>query len=184
MCQHDMLSASFLRKKQCHSWFISKFHSTIFELFLFPGLIFPALIGFVMVLSSIFWAMVDVWPNNQFSWELASFQGPLKELFLSVLTTLILILLITKLLPKTTIWNSLILSNSVGGLTSTDNKKNPLKPSIGKIGKSVSELYPVGLVEIEGIRYEATSKLGKIPKDASIEVVGISDYELIVSKTK
>ena len=25
-------------------------------------------------------------------------------------------------------------------------------------------------------------KLGKIPKDASIEVVGISDYELIVSK--
>ena len=72
----------------------------------------------------------------------------------------------------------------MGGLTSTDNKKNPLKPSIGKIGKSVSELYPVGLVEIEGIRYEATSKLGKIPKDASIEVVGISDYELIVSKTK
>lgn len=156
----------------------------IFELFLFPGLIFPALIGFVMVLGSIFWAMVDVWPNNQFSWELASFQGPLKELFLSVLTTLILILLITKLLPKTTIWNSLILSNSVGWLTSTDNKKNPLKPSIGKIGKSVSELYPVGLVEIEGIRYEATSKLGKIPKNASIEVVGISDYELIVSKTK
>ena len=48
----------------------------------------------------------------------------------------------------------------------------------------MSELYPVGLVEIEGIRYEATSKLGKIPKDASIEVVGISDYELIVSKTK
>ena len=108
-----------------------------------------------MVLGSIFWAMVDVWPNNQFSWELASFQGPLKELFLSVLTTLILILLITKLLPKTTIWNSLILSNSVGGLT-LQIIKNPLKPSIGKIGKSVSELYPVGLVEIEGIRYEAT----------------------------
>ncbi len=154
----------------------------IFELFLFPGLIFPALFGFFMIIGSILWAMVDVWPNQEFSWSFSSFEGPLKELGVALVTTIFLVLLITRMLPKTTLWNKLILSSSVGNLSPDNNSQKDLKPCVGSLGKSVSELYPIGQVEIEGVKYEARSQLGKIIKGTSVRVIGINDYELIVSK--
>jgi membrane-bound serine protease (ClpP class) len=53
---------------------------------------------------------------------------------------------------------------------------------LGAAGKSVSELYPTGQVEIDGIRYEARTNLGKVEKGSSIEVTGSTDYGLIVKK--
>jgi len=37
-------------------------------------------------------------------------------------------------------------------------------------------------VEIDGIRFEARTNLGKIEKGSSIEVIGSNDYGLIVEK--
>jgi membrane-bound serine protease (ClpP class) len=51
---------------------------------------------------------------------------------------------------------------------------------IGKQGKSISELYPGGQIEIDGVRYDARSSLGKIAKGEKIEVVKKSEFELVV----
>ena len=55
------------------------------------------------------------------------------------------------------------------------------KLKVGEEGKSVSELFPIGQVLINGVRYEARSNLGKIP-GTSIKVIRVDDYELIVNK--
>jgi membrane-bound serine protease (ClpP class) len=156
----------------------------IVELFLFPGLVFPAIIGLLLIVGSILWAMVDIWPNTEFSWNLETFQGPIQELFLAILVTIGLVLALTRILPKTTLWSSLILSSSAGGkvLASTDFDSREKKANPGDLGKTVSELYPTGQVEIDGIRYEARTNLGKIEKGSSIEVIGSNDYGLIVEK--
>jgi membrane-bound serine protease (ClpP class) len=94
------------------------------------------------------------------------------------------VLALTRILPKTTLWSSLILSSSAGGkvLASTDFDSREKKANPGDLGKTVSELYPTGQVEIDGIRYEARTNLGKIEKGSSIEVIGSNDYGLIVEK--
>ena len=51
---------------------------------------------------------------------------------------------------------------------------------IGKRGKSISELYPSGQIEIDGHRYDAKSNLGKIAKGEIVEVIKISEFELLV----
>lgn len=152
------------------------------ELFLFPGLIIPGLIGFTMIIGSILWAMIDVWPDTEFNWSIEIFKNPIKELALALLTSTGLILILTRILPKTTIWNGLVLSSSVGNLDSSTGIDVNEKLKVGEEGKSISELFPIGQVLINGVRYEARSNLGKIPKGTSIKVIRVDDYELIVDK--
>ena len=152
------------------------------ELFLFPGLIIPGLIGFTMIIGSILWAMIDVWPNTEFTWSIEIFKNPIKELALALLTSTGLILILTRILPKTTIWNGLVLSSSVGNLDSSTGIDVNEKLKVGEEGKSISELFPIGQVLINGVRYEARSNLGKIAKGTSIKVIRVDDYELIVAK--
>jgi membrane-bound serine protease (ClpP class) len=152
------------------------------ELFLLPGLIFPGVVGFVMILGSILWAMVDIWPNTEFSWNIEIFKDPIKQLGLSLLVSVGLVLLLTRILPQTTIWNGLILSKTVGNINSVENELGKTKPKPGSEGKSISELYPIGQVEINGVRYEARSNLGKIKKGATVRVSQVENYEIIVDK--
>ena len=152
------------------------------ELFLFPGLILPGLIGFTMIIGSILWAMIDVWPDTEFNWSIEIFKNPIKELALALLTSTGLILILTRILPKTTIWNGLVLSSSVGNLDSSTGIDVNEKLKVGEEGKSISELFPIGQVLINGVRYEARSNLGKIAKGTSIKVIRVDDYELIVDK--
>ena len=152
------------------------------ELFLFPGLIIPGLIGFTMIIGSILWAMIDVWPNTEFNWSIEIFKNPIKEVALALLTSTGLILILTRILPKTTIWNGLVLSSSVGNLDSSTGIDVNEKLKVGEEGKSISELFPIGQVLINGVRYEARSNLGKIAKGTSIKVIRVDDYELIVDK--
>lgn len=154
----------------------------VVELFLFPGLIFPAIIGLFMIVASILWAMVDVWPNTDFNWSVATFEGPVKELSYAILITIGLVLILTRILPKTTVWNNLILSSTVGNATFNNATQGETSPVVGTLGKSVSELYPIGQVEFDGRRYEARSNLGKITKGATVKVIGNDDYGLIVVK--
>jgi len=154
----------------------------VVDLFLFPGLIFPAIIGLCMIIGSILWAMVDVWPNTDFTWSVATFEGPIKELSYAILITIGLVLLLTRILPKTTVWNKLILSSTVGDASFNNATQGESEPVVGALGKSVSELYPIGQVELEGRRYEARSSLGKISKGAVIKVTGRDDHGLIVVK--
>jgi membrane-bound ClpP family serine protease len=92
------------------------------------------------------------------------------------------VLLLTRILPKTTVWNNLILSSTVGNATFNNATQGETSPVVGTLGKSVSELYPIGQVEFDGRRYEARSNLGKITKGATVKVIGNDDYGLIVVK--
>ena len=64
------------------------------EVFLVPGLLLPGLLGFVLMIGSIFWAMVDVWPTPDIKWEMEVFRPPLWEMIQSVALPWSLVLLL------------------------------------------------------------------------------------------
>ena len=155
------------------------------EVFLTPGLLLPGLVGFVLMVGSIFWAMVDVWPTPDFEWEMEVFRPPLWEMLQSVGLALAMGFIVLRILPHTPLWQSLILKETVGGsvdfstyssLTSSNQKEKLM----GKFGITVTELFPGGEIEIEGKRFDARSTLGKIPKGQKIEVVKCTEFDLIV----
>jgi membrane protein implicated in regulation of membrane protease activity len=55
-------------------------------------------------------------------------------------------------------------------------------PDIGSEGVVVTDLHPVGTVEVDGDRYEATTSVGDLRKGETILVVGYKSYSLLVDK--
>lgn len=74
---------------------------------------------------------------------------------------------------------SMLLETSVGNLKSNQPSEF-IEPN--KTGVTVSELYPVGKVQIDGKTYEARSVIGKIEKGQRIRVLKHSGYELVVEE--
>ena len=52
----------------------------------------------------------------------------------------------------------------------------------GCLGITLTELYPVGKVEIDGKSYDARSSFGKIEKGEKIKVLKKAGFELVVEK--
>jgi membrane-bound ClpP family serine protease len=52
----------------------------------------------------------------------------------------------------------------------------------GCLGITLTELYPVGKVEVEGKSYDARSNFGKIEKGEKVKVLKKTGFELVVEK--
>lgn len=54
---------------------------------------------------------------------------------------------------------------------------------IGKTAEAMTALVPSGFVLVEGRRYEAYSQSGHVTKGATLRVVGLDNFRLIVTKS-
>lgn len=59
-------------------------------------------------------------------------------------------------------------------------KRQLLRGLVGKTGRTVDELLPWGGVEVDGLRVDAVSVGGPIPRGVTVEVVGVQGPALVV----
>ena len=59
-------------------------------------------------------------------------------------------------------------------------KRQLLKSLVGKTGRAVDELLPWGGVEVDGLRLDALSVGGPIPRGSTVEVVGVQGAAVTV----
>jgi membrane-bound serine protease (ClpP class) len=160
----------------------------VVEVFFVPGFLIPGILGMLMMIGSIFWAMVDVWPNTDFVWSPESFRDPAVEFMQAIALALVVCFLLVRILPKTPLWNWMVLSETVGGPRGAGGLESGIAGhsdvASGSRGLTVSELYPSGHVIIDEQRFEARSKLGKIQKGEEIRVVEKNGLELIVERVE
>jgi len=160
------------------------------EIFLLPGLIFPALIGVVLVLGSLIWAMADIWPDEPIDWTGGTFTEPLLNMVVGMAIAVVGAVFLVRYLPKTWIWNKLVLQTAVGGpypvpQGGADRANRPPStppgwPDIGGEGIAITDLFPNGEVEIGGKRFQAKSRLGQVEHGTRIRVTGYQDFALAV----
>lgn len=81
-------------------------------------------------------------------------------------------------LPKTRLGRGLVVEGTSG------TKGQPLVDSdvIGKQGTADTTLAPSGYVVIGGRRFEAFSRSGHVAKGEALQVIGVDNFRLIVSK--
>lgn len=85
------------------------------------------------------------------------------------------------LLPKTRVGKKLFLHQAVDA-TSQPLPGDPVAV-VGKTAEALTAMAPAGYVSIEGRRYEAHSQSGFIAKGATVRVVGVDNFHLVVSQT-
>jgi membrane-bound serine protease (ClpP class) len=160
------------------------------ELIFFPGVVAVALTGVAMMLGSLIWAGADLWPNEPVTISMSGevFMGPALDLALALLISGVLFSVLLKYLPKTALYQHLI----VQGATTTPAQVAGLPPEmaaslqtlIGQQGVAITALFPSGVVEISGRRLQARVDVGTVAAGETIRVIGCSDFSLKVQKLK
>jgi membrane-bound ClpP family serine protease len=83
-------------------------------------------------------------------------------------------------LPRTALGKRLFLRASVDGVSQPAPGPDDL---VGRVGEADTLLSPSGYVRVDGRRFEAFCRSGQAPKGASVRIVGVDTFRLIVTQT-
>jgi membrane-bound serine protease (ClpP class) len=158
------------------------------EILLFPGLIFPALIGLLLMVGSLLWGMADIWPGQpvDISWE--TLLRPVVNLAIGVLLAIFLAAMLARFLPKSLFWDKMILAASItgdsgGGSASaggTGLQPGLGRPKAGDLAVAVTDLFPSGQIEYGGARFEARVEIGSARSGDAVRVVRRESFGYVV----
>lgn len=156
------------------------------EIFFFPGVALPALLGLAMMLVSLVWAMADFWPNEPLNISGGVLVQPLTNLGLGLGVSLVFGALLLRYLPKGWMWDKMVVGSAIGGAAQVagfaPDEAHEVANLIGRRGVAVTVLRPSGQIEIGGRRFEATVEVGAVDAGDAVIVRGRTDFALIVQK--
>jgi len=158
----------------------------IAELLFFHSAGILGVVGFLLMMGSLFWAMADLWPGEpiQVAWSADAFVQPVINLGAGLGIALVLGACLLRFLPHGWVWDRLTVNATVGGAAQKSGADpvaaGNLDDLVGRRGVAATALRPGGQVEIDGRRFEAEVKVGAIDRGAPIIVLGRSDFALVV----
>lgn len=155
----------------------------LIEVFLTPGTMIPGLIGTLMMLGSIVFAMVDQWPSEGGGWSFptsAQLERPMANLLLSFVGAGVAMALLAKYLPKTAFYSRLVLTNAVAGGPGVTVPVVNISVKAGDVGTAATALRPAGKAEIAGEAHDVISAGDFIPFGAKIRVLSVDGMRVVV----
>ncbi len=147
----------------------------ILEIFVIPGFGIAGILGIIFIIGGIFLSLLSNLPIFDF----ASLSGALIQLAVSLLLSLFAIYLLWKYLPRTNVWNRLILSSNINSHSGYTAKKE-VKKLVGKRGEAFSDLRPAGIAIIDGKRIDVVTEGEYINKGTQIIVVETEGSKIVV----
>jgi membrane-bound serine protease (ClpP class) len=132
----------------------------VIELFVFPGTLAFGVAGVALILGTLVWSMLDLWPDEPLNLTMEMLTAPLANVMAGLILAAVIFLLLVRFLPRGGPWGKMILHTSVGGephLRALDRPESGAmdEPLVGQVGEAVTGLFPSGQVEVLGRRYEA-----------------------------
>jgi membrane-bound serine protease (ClpP class) len=153
----------------------------IAEVFIFPGTLALGFIGGALMAISIFMALVDVYPGMPALPSISQLRRPAQVLSWAALGVVAGVLILSRLLPETTIYRNLV-SVSASGVKSVVTSEQRLRSLIGENGVATSPLRPGGKASIGGEIVDVITQGEMIPKGAKVRVVGYSGRDAVVEQ--
>ena len=156
------------------------------EFLLLPGVLVPGLVGAVMVLGSIFFAMIDDFAfedNKVRGWDAAGawdfIQGPATALLIGLSGAMVLIALSMKYLPSVPFFNRVILSKELDNGTGMETFSEGGERE-GLVGKAVTDLRPAGKGEFNGEVLDIAAATGFITSGQNIVITEEDGMRILV----
>ncbi len=134
-----------------------------------PGFGLPGISGIIFIIIGIIMAM-------------ANLRVAVLSLSIAIILTTIVIIIFVKLVYRSKIFNNIILSNKLhkdkGYIPSED-----MEHLLGEEGTALSDLRPIGFIEIGSNKYDALSDGGFIVRNDKIKVVKVEGSKIFVRRT-
>ncbi len=152
------------------------------ELFVFPGTVLLGLTGAVLMLVTIVMAMVDIYPGMPRLPNLPQLALPLRDLTYAALGSVLVLAVLARLLPKTSMYGTLVTQAS-SAMESVAADARVRAGRLGLEGVAVSVLRPGGKAQFGSDLIDVMTQGELIPKGTRVRVVGHSGREAIVEAT-
>jgi membrane-bound serine protease (ClpP class) len=152
----------------------------LLEIFVIPGIAITGVIGVILIIGSIFLSLVG---NNLPFWDSASVSRAVIQLSLSLVFAFIFIYLLAKILPKSSAFSRLVLSNeekAEQGFVSYPS----IKELVGMEGFALTTLRPAGSAEFNGQKYDVVADWEYIPKGNKVKVIRVEGIKVVVKELK
>jgi len=141
-------------------------------------------VGVFLMLASLLWAMIDHYPGETFFPTGRALAIPLLNLFLALVAAAIVITLLARYLPRTSIYRrfALITSNPPGPSLAGVPREfvTPLALSPGMQGTSLSMLRPSGKARFAGHVVDVVTQGEFIPPNTAITIVQTDGMRVVV----
>ena len=149
------------------------------ELFVFPGTVALGLIGAVLMLVALVMAMVDVYPGMPAIPTFEKLELPLRDLFIAFVGGGAAVLLLSRWLPRTSIYGKLV-SQTASGMSTVAELEQKQKSRIGQVGVAISSLRPGGKAQFGDEILDVISQGDMIDKGQRVKIIGHSSTEAVV----
>ena len=151
----------------------------VLELFFFPGTLVLGLAGFGLILASLVMAMVDVYPGAPSLPTLPQLTVPLNDLALALVGAVVAILILSRVLPRTSLYPALVSQGASGVLTEAALNAAHQKHR-GMVGVALSTLRPGGKAKFGDEILDVVTEGDLIEKGSPVRVIGSSGHEAVV----
>jgi len=156
----------------------------LLEFLLFTGSVVFGVAGLVLMGGSMLWAMVDYWPTGEGGIEIKAemFAEPVVDFVFGITVALVGAVALWRFLPHKWLGEGLVLSDSVASDAPPAEAETPRGafPEAGERGRATTDLFPSGMVEVGGRRFDARSRMGQIERGAEVRVTGVRDGAVVV----
>ena len=150
------------------------------EIFLHPGTMVPGLVGVLLMLGSLVWAMVDHWPGTPAIPSSEDLQRPMLNFVIALLGGGVFIAILAKFLPNTSIYRRLVLATaSASGPAVTVPIVN-LELHPGDIGTAATTLRPSGKATFRGEHHDVVTGGDFIPIGTAVRVISVDGMRVVV----
>jgi membrane-bound serine protease (ClpP class) len=149
----------------------------LLEIFVIPGFGIAGISGIILIFASLFFSLVGGDPFLDF--ELVS--RAIIQLSISLVIAIVLIFVLAKYLPKTSIFNKFVLSvseKSVDGFSSHSFAED----LIGAEGIALTTLRPAGTAKINGRRVDVMTESEYVEKGKKIKVLAVDGIRVLVKE--
>ncbi len=164
----------------CAIVFVIGFILVLFELIVAPGLLLPGLTGVLLILGSLIWAMVDRWPSDDTIPTGAALELPMRNLLIALFGTGVLVAILARLLPKTTLFNRLILTAASPSGAAITVPASHLTVHIGETGTATTTLRPAGKAKFADEIHDVVTLGDFIPLGSAVKIVNTDGMRIIV----
>jgi len=151
----------------------------LIEIFVVPGFGVFGILGIISMVAGLFLGLVADFPLIDFD----IISVAIIQLAASFLAALLLLFLLSKTLPKTNIWNRLILQANINAKSGYTSKPD-FDHLIGKKGIAITDLRPSGAAEIGKKRIDVTTEGEYINKGATVVITFVEGSKIVVAEKR
>ncbi len=145
------------------------------EIFVIPGFGIAGISGIILIIASLFLSLTG--GLQFFDYDIIG--TAIIQLASALVGAFVLILLLAKFLPKSTLFNRLVLAEA-----ETADKGFVSYPSakelVGTEGISLTDLRPAGSAEINGVRYDVVADWQYIERGKRVKVLRVEGIKVVV----